>query len=203
MILNVNLGNEHILEYFPNFEYFNCTKPNRLKFSKLNNLTGSQQRAFIIYHILEEVKKHGEIGLNIGAGQCNEPFTLSIDHYYGDKHPLYGGEYHPQLTSKCDKLPFNDNSFQFIIASHVLEHVSNPLETFKEWIRILKIHGALILLVPDGRYEKPAPWDIDHKQFFSPASFTEHILYECDNMGTEVFDTLNNQFSLNYVGRKQ
>lgn len=204
MKLDINLGNDHILKHFPNFEYFNCTEPERLNFSRTDNLVGSQQRAFLIYHILQEVKRHGEIGVSLGVGQEIEPFVIGIDHYHGDSHPIYGGAYYPHLTCKCEKLPFNDRTFSFAVASHVFEHMEKPLEVFKEWLRILKPKGALILLMPDANYEnRTHPWDIDHKAFYTPEVFQEKILNPYDRIiKTEVFNTLDNFFSFNYVGRK-
>tara|TARA_B100001750_G_C15463398_1_gene575649 strand:- start:758 stop:1534 length:777 start_codon:yes stop_codon:yes gene_type:complete len=43
---------------------------------------------------------------------------------------------------------FEDNSFDFIICSHVLEHVKNPDLALKEIFRILKKGGKSILMVP-------------------------------------------------------
>ena len=204
MKIDINLGNEHILEYFPNFEYFNCTEPERLDFFKTNNLVGSQQRAFILYHILQEVQKRGEAGLSVGCGQVIEPWTIGVDHYYGDKHFLYGGKYYPHLTSKCEKLPFNDNTFAFIVSAYSFEHMEQSLKTFKEWLRILKSGVALIMILPDADFEsKEHPWDTDHNIFFTPKSFKKDILEPCEKLvRTEVFNTLSNSFSFNYVGRK-
>ncbi len=202
--IDINLGNEHILEHFPNFEYFNCTV-SRLNFFQPDNLVGDQQKAFILYHIIREVQHTGEAGITLGCGQSIEPFTIGIDHYYGNKHLIYGGGYYPHLTCKCEKLPFNDNTFSFAVAPHIFEHIENkPLETFKEWIRILKPAGALILIIPDANYENKArPWDFDHKMFYTPAVFQTEILDFCkDLIKMEVFNTLKNCFSINYVGRK-
>jgi SAM-dependent methyltransferase len=45
-----------------------------------------------------------------------------------------------------------DASYDFILSSHCLEHIANPLKAMGEWLRILK-HGAyLLLIVPDKRY---------------------------------------------------
>lgn len=204
MKIEINLNNEHILKHFPNFEYFNCTEPEHLDFFKADNLVGEQQRAFLLYYILKEVERTGEIGLSLGCGQVIEPLTIGIDHYYGNDHPIYHGGYYPHLTAKCENLPFNDNVFAFAVGSHIFEHMEKPLETFKEWIRILKPNGALILVMPDAKYESPAqPWDFDHKMFWTPEMFKARILDLCkDLIKTEEFNSLKNKFSFNYVGRK-
>lgn len=48
----------------------------------------------------------------------------------------------------AQKLSFADGQFDVITASDVLEHLSNPSEALREWSRILKPGGVLILFVP-------------------------------------------------------
>jgi len=209
MKIEINIGNEHILKHFPNFEYFNCTEPERLNFFKTNNLAGDIQRCFIIWHCIQEMKRSGGIGLDIGCGQAISPWCLGYDRYSSDldyPHPEYGsGEYHPHLTGEGENLPFNNEIFCWIISHHSFEHMVHPLGTFKEWLRILKPGGALIMVMPDADYEsKEYPWDKDHHIFFAPDSFKKNILDPCkDLIKTEVFNNLHNSFSFNYVGRKR
>jgi SAM-dependent methyltransferase len=47
----------------------------------------------------------------------------------------------------CD-LPFRDESYDFIICNHVLEHIPNDLQAMKEIYRVLKKGGRAILQVP-------------------------------------------------------
>src|SRR4051812_5693705 len=42
----------------------------------------------------------------------------------------------------------DDNSYDFLLASHVLEHIANPLKALKEWRRIVRPAGTIILVVP-------------------------------------------------------
>lgn len=44
--------------------------------------------------------------------------------------------------------PFDDNSFDLVEASHVLEHLDRPFDVMKEIHRILKPQGKLIIRVP-------------------------------------------------------
>jgi predicted SAM-dependent methyltransferase len=50
------------------------------------------------------------------------------------------------------KMPFTDNTFDVIYASHILEHISwyRTKDVLSEWIRILKPGGELELWVPDS-----------------------------------------------------
>jgi predicted SAM-dependent methyltransferase len=52
------------------------------------------------------------------------------------------------------QLPFGDNSVDKIYSSHALEHVTKAavVPTLKEWYRVLKVGGTLMLGVPDLEY---------------------------------------------------
>jgi SAM-dependent methyltransferase len=42
-------------------------------------------------------------------------------------------------------------SYDLLLSSHVIEHVANPLKALKEWRRVLRPAGAMILVVPNYR----------------------------------------------------
>ncbi|MBI4686410.1 MAG: class I SAM-dependent methyltransferase [Nitrospirae bacterium] len=46
---------------------------------------------------------------------------------------------------------YNDNCFNAIVMSHVIEHVYNPLELLSECYRILKQDGYLVITTPNSR----------------------------------------------------
>jgi phosphatidylethanolamine/phosphatidyl-N-methylethanolamine N-methyltransferase len=45
-------------------------------------------------------------------------------------------------------LSFEDESFDRVIAAHVLEHLPNPHQVMREWMRVLKPGGTLSLVLP-------------------------------------------------------
>lgn len=47
-----------------------------------------------------------------------------------------------------DKLPFEKDSFDRVIATHVLEHVLSPHLVLQEWVRVLKPGGVLSIVLP-------------------------------------------------------
>ncbi len=54
-------------------------------------------------------------------------------------------------TFVCDASEMNafeDESYDFILASHVLEHLANPLKALTHWKRVVKRGGAILLVVP-------------------------------------------------------
>jgi SAM-dependent methyltransferase len=46
------------------------------------------------------------------------------------------------------KIPLEDNTYDWVICNHVLEHVESDIEAMKEILRILKPGGKAILQVP-------------------------------------------------------
>ena len=48
----------------------------------------------------------------------------------------------------ADSLSYSDNTFDRVVAVHVLEHISEPHIALKEWSRVLKNNGVLTILIP-------------------------------------------------------
>lgn len=46
------------------------------------------------------------------------------------------------------RLSFDDDSFDRVVAAHVLEHLSSPHDVLCEWVRVLKPGGVLSLVLP-------------------------------------------------------
>jgi SAM-dependent methyltransferase len=83
-----------------------------------------------------------------------------------------------------------DNSYDFVYSSHTLEHMINPAEALKNWFRIVKKHGFLILYVPHrDLYEKktslPSKWNQNHRYYFllseSPNEYTLGLIALIEN----------------------
>ncbi len=50
-------------------------------------------------------------------------------------------------------------TYDFVLSSHVLEHSANPIAALSEWLRVLKLGGVLVILVPhkDGTFDHRRP----------------------------------------------
>lgn len=64
-----------------------------------------------------------------------------------------------------------DNSFDFIHSSHCLEHLVDPIEGLKNWFRVVREGGYMVITVPDeDLYEQgvfPSSYNRDHKWTFT------------------------------------
>jgi len=77
-------------------------------------------------------------------------------------------------------LPFGDSTQDAVYSSHVLEHIDNRIETLREWMRVIKIGGHLIIAVPhqflyEKKLNKPSRYNGDHRVFYSPATLLAEI----------------------------
>jgi SAM-dependent methyltransferase len=65
----------------------------------------------------------------------------------------------------------HSDTFDFVHSSHCLEHLVSPLEGLKNWLRITRPNGYLIITVPDeDLYEQgvfPSTFNSDHKWTFT------------------------------------
>lgn len=69
-----------------------------------------------------------------------------------------------------------NESYAFVLSSHMLEHTSNPLRALEEWQRILQPGGGLILVLPhrDGTF--------DHRR---PVTTLEHLILDFERQVRE------------------
>lgn len=66
-----------------------------------------------------------------------------------------------------------DESYEVVHASHLIEHLKDPVTAFKNWWRILKKGGTLVCLAPhcdmyEGKRTLPSVWNIEHAVMFHP-----------------------------------
>lgn len=54
-----------------------------------------------------------------------------------------------RTAALLEALPFANNSFDVVVCKFVIEHLRTPLETFKEFYRVLRPGGVLALLTPN------------------------------------------------------
>ncbi len=96
-----------------------------------------------------------------------------------------GVGYNMEHPSACDmeaevtRLPmFSDSSVDGILAKHLLEHIEDVIEAVKEWGRVLKDDGRLVIVCPDPRYCEAISCDPSHLHAFTPSAI-ESILKVC------------------------
>ncbi len=112
------------------------------------------------------------VGVGIDVG-CNEK---PIGGYGCDIDPRVN----PDIVCSMENIPLEDNSLDYIVSSHCLEHSADTISSLKEWHRLLKLNGTLGVLVPHGDY---VPWQslgdsaFTHRQIFTPTTLEKFLKF--------------------------
>lgn len=138
---------------------------------------------------------HG-IGLEVGAGASPFPVPLDCHVLFGDRIPhnqlvaeLYPGQREYELVRPDVLTDFDDfdgiadESMDFIIGCHVIEHVFDPIGTLVNAHRKLRPGGSLLLVVPDmaRTFDRERPLtSLEHLKLdhFSPDADRDRGHYE-------------------------
>lgn len=112
---------------------------------------------------------HGH-GIEAGAGARPFPIPLGANCFYGDirdseKLKAYFKVDEVAVDGSIDAQTYagiEDNSLDFVISAHVIEHLENPLGSIENAVRVLKPGGIHLLVVPDlrstfDRHRQPTP----------------------------------------------
>jgi phosphatidylethanolamine/phosphatidyl-N-methylethanolamine N-methyltransferase len=101
---------------------------------------------------------------------------------------LHEGRLRFELQAGKD-LSYQDDSFDRVIATHVLEHIYEPHLAIKEWVRVLRSGGTLSILIPTdpgiawrlGRYLGPRRNAIEQGIAYDFVMAREHV-NPCNNL---------------------
>jgi SAM-dependent methyltransferase len=143
---------------------------------------------------------HGEV-LEIGPGFQPFPVPAAAHVTYADRSVEGGRDATwPELLDQpkgpqadvdvdldVDGLgAFRDGSFDAVIASHIIEHLANPIAALTEMHRVLRPGGRLVLLVPDrghtfdaGRHPTPLSHLLDEHRRGVTQVDEDHIREFC------------------------
>jgi glycosyltransferase involved in cell wall biosynthesis len=108
-------------------------------------------------HALAHELLDGFTGLEIGAAAHN-PFglrTRNVCHpegyeFYADAQRCQMGvkSVPVDIWAAADNIPVPDSSEDFILSSHVVEHLPNVIAAFVEWNRIVRDSGYVFMIIP-------------------------------------------------------
>jgi SAM-dependent methyltransferase len=91
-----------------------------------------------------------------------------------------GRSYHYQKSELgnqyiCDAVDLgviDSGRYEFVLSCHNLEHIANPLKAMKEWLRLLKPFGLMLLVLPNKNF------NFDHKR---QITLFDHLLDDYRN----------------------
>lgn len=100
-------------------------------------------------------------GVEIGAAAHN-PFGLegciNVGLKYSDPHDfeffksaqaqMCGFYANIDVEAEATFLPFDDEEMDYVITSHVIEHIENPIRAFRSWNAVVKRGGYIVMIFP-------------------------------------------------------
>lgn len=153
----------------------------------------------------------GLSGVEIGASAHNRFWLNAInvdvsDVYKWGQRKLVGHASKIDVTAPGDELPFDDDSHDFVFASHAIEHFYDPIGTLHEWCRVSRKYVVLVVphrdrtfdvdreLTPISELERrrssPRPTEATedrHWTVWTRESFVEM----CEHFGFQVVDSID------------
>ena len=114
-------------------------------------------------------------GVEIGGSAHNSYDLDVINVDYTDEMTVYKqseielcGEFRKvDVVADASNLPFEDKSFDFVISSHVLEHLFDPIAAIHEWRRVARKYIFITVPRKDLTFDKDKPvtelWELIHR----------------------------------------
>ncbi len=157
---------------------------------------------------LKSIPKNHSL-IDIGAGECQ--YKIHCEHLNytsqdfnqytgkGDGIGLQTGNWDVSqidIVSDIVSIPVEDNSYDVVLCTEVLEHVPNPIAAIEEMSRILKCNGQLILTAPFCSLTHFAPYH--YCDGFSKYFYTYHL----ERLGYEILEITPNGNYFQYLSQE-
>lgn len=156
------------------------------------------------------IKNISENDLVLDIGSGDKPFwraDVIVDKYLTDDQQRHSGSmlYDKNkifIEGDVENLPFKDKSFDFVICSHLLEHVENPDKAISEIVRVGKKgyievpFGIVDLLMPFP----PHLWFCDYRDktlvFYQKEKEKNFFIQQTETFGKQFFNNPLMQYLL-------
>lgn len=123
-----------------------------------------------IYHIVSSLDNVNFSNNTVWDSNLNESNKFK----FGDK---YGRQI---IREASDLRDLPNSNYDFLLSSHNIEHLANPLKTIKEWKRVVKPYGYFLFIVPNKE------GTFDHNR---PVTTIEHLVEDLTDNTTEADET--------------
>ena len=138
----------------------------------------------VIVKFIQKESRHlskGSKVLDAGAGPC--PYKCFFNHCDYEATDFINNNKILDFVCSLDNIPKKDQTYDAIISTEVLEHVSNPQKVVDEFYRVLKNKGVLIMTVPQE-------WMV-HQEPYNFFYFTKYGLKSLlDNAGFKEYNII-------------
>ena len=100
------------------------------------------------------------------------------------------------VVADCQNIPFMENTFDVVVATEIMEHLSNPVRILEEIHRILKINGLLIVSVPNS--VKGPSHTLEHLRAYNKVSLEEQLTIYFSDIKTITVSEFDCEHLLSY-----
>jgi SAM-dependent methyltransferase len=91
---------------------------------------------------------HNPFGLEGSLNLAPKSYSQDWEHYKRTQAEMCGSYADVDIDAVADSLKLSRMKLDYIIHSHVLEHLPNPLKAMDVWYRALNPNGILFMIVP-------------------------------------------------------
>jgi len=101
---------------------------------------------------------------------------LKLKHFgvdYSECDQVPAGFVFKKADLNLQPLPFEDDQFDLVVASHIIEHLQRPIEFFGECARVCKPGGLMYFEAPSERSLLLPGMPFEHDKFFSTSFFDD------------------------------
>ena len=100
--------------------------------------------------------------------------------------------------------PFADGTLDAIYSSHCYEHIPDYRAVLRDWFRLLKIGGFLVIVVPhqylfERKRQMPSRWNPDHQRFYTPRSLLGELEAALDENSYRIRHLVENYAGFDYT----
>jgi len=149
--------------------------------------------------VIREIVKDSMSVLELGCGaQKTVPHAVGVDRIQkGEIIPHVGKLSVADIVSDVTKgIPLPSEDFDFIISRHILEHCMDVVSVLKEWKRLLRENGKIIIAVPNEGIIHGVPMNPEHVHAFTRESL-KSLAEACGLREVQVVDPKN---GVSFVG---
>ena len=143
--------------------------PPRVKSATLDRMA----RATLFWNLIRRRRSEfvsgyltGMRGIEIGASSHNRFYldAINVDRFGGndtvykrEERRLVMHAVKVDVVAPGDELPFEDDSYDFVFSSHVIEHFPDPIRALHEWTRVARRYVVVIAPHRDRTFDVDNP----------------------------------------------
>lgn len=101
----------------------------------------------------------GSVHNPFGLDTKNVDYTVEENQYKKLEKKFVGQALTVDIVAPGDAIPLPDESQDFVVSAHVIEHFPDPIKALKEWYRLIRPGGYIFMIVPhkERTFDKDRP----------------------------------------------